>query len=292
LLTQKIEVGAPGSFDHCNSIEAVVDELLKYEVNPYHDLRDEDRDFLIALPASINLIKERAVLIAEIKAQLAAKSVTDMPIAIVLDTLNRSLTGSESKDEDMGSYIKAADELREQFDCLVAIVHHCGHDETRPRGHSSLPGAIDGQIKIDRPERGITMTAEVELMRDGPEGKLVHSVVKQIEVHTMPDGKILSSPILIPDEATINASRVPKEMKNPRSAAFVRALDEAMARHGVVHQPDIGMIPVNAVDQEKVRSRFYELYNDGDASAGTKLKAYRRALDDAHKAGYIESRTD
>jgi hypothetical protein len=49
LLTQKIEVGAPGSFDHCNSTEAVVDELLKYEVNPYHDLRDEDRDFLIAL---------------------------------------------------------------------------------------------------------------------------------------------------------------------------------------------------------------------------------------------------
>jgi phage terminase small subunit len=32
-----------------NSTEAVVDELLKYEVNPYHDLRDEDRDFLIAL---------------------------------------------------------------------------------------------------------------------------------------------------------------------------------------------------------------------------------------------------
>jgi RecA-family ATPase len=91
------------------------------------------------MPASINLIKERRLLITEIKAQLAARSITDPPIGVVLDTLNRSLTGSESSDEDMGNYIKAADELREQFDCLVPIVHHCGHDETRPRGHSSPP---------------------------------------------------------------------------------------------------------------------------------------------------------
>jgi hypothetical protein len=272
-----------GPHGYRNRIEALRRhyEIASDEVVPFH-----------LMPASINLIKERRLLITEIKAQLTERGITDPPIGVVLDTLNRSLTGSESKDEDMGNYIKAADELREQFDSLVAIVHHCGHDETRPRGHSSLMGAIDGQIKVDRPERGTSMTAEVELMRDGPEGKVIRSIVKQIEVHTMPNGKVLTSPVLIPDEAAAKTARLPKEMKNARSTAFVRALDEAMNKYGVIYQPDSGMIPVTAVDQEKVRTRFYELYNDGKASPDTKKHAYSRALEDAQKARYIENRTD
>jgi hypothetical protein len=272
-----------GSHGYRNRIEALRRhyEIPTDEVVPFH-----------LMPASINLIKERRLLITEIKAQLAGRGITNPPIGVVLDTLNRSLTGSESSDEDMGNYIKAADELREQFDCLVPIVHHCGHDETRPRGHSSLMGAIDGQIKIDRPERGISMTAEVELMRDGPEGKVVRSIVRQIEVHTMPNGKVLTSPVLIPDEAAARTSRLPEKMRNARSQAFARALDEVMNKYGVVYQPDGGMIPVTAVDQEKVRTRFYELYNDGKASPDTKKHAYSRAIEDAQKARFIESRTD
>jgi hypothetical protein len=49
LMVQKIEVGGPGDFSDCNNTEAVVDELLKYSVNPYHDLRDEDRQALMAM---------------------------------------------------------------------------------------------------------------------------------------------------------------------------------------------------------------------------------------------------
>jgi hypothetical protein len=36
-----------------------------------------------------------------------------------------------------------AEYIRDQFKCLVIIVHHCGIDETRPRRHTSLPGAVD-----------------------------------------------------------------------------------------------------------------------------------------------------
>jgi hypothetical protein len=68
------------------------------------------------------------------------------PGLIVLDTLNRSLAGSESSDEDMGNYIKAADQLREMFKCAVIIIHHCGLAEERPRGHTSLIGADDAQV--------------------------------------------------------------------------------------------------------------------------------------------------
>ena len=66
----------------------------------------------------------------------------------MLDTLNRSLQGSESKDEDMARYIAACDAIRDAFDCVVPLVHHCGHDATRPRGHSSLGGAHDAMIAV------------------------------------------------------------------------------------------------------------------------------------------------
>ncbi len=63
-------------------------------------------------------------------------------------TLNKSLLGSESKDADMSNYIRAAEAIRDAFQCVVMIVHHCGLDETRPRGHTSLPGAVDAQLSV------------------------------------------------------------------------------------------------------------------------------------------------
>ena len=69
---------------------------------------------------------------------------------VVLDTLNKSLVGSENKDVDMGAYVRAAEAIRDAFDCVVIIVHHCGYDDTRPRGHSSLPAAVDAQLAVTR----------------------------------------------------------------------------------------------------------------------------------------------
>ena len=74
----------------------------------------------------------------------------DAPVAVVLDTLNRSLPGSESSDQDMAAYIKAADAVREAFNCAVIVVHHCGIDTSRPRGHTSLTGAVDAQLAVKR----------------------------------------------------------------------------------------------------------------------------------------------
>ena len=90
----------------------------------------------------------------------------------MLDTLNRSLVGSELKDEDMSAYIGAAEEIRQAFNCAVVIVHHCGIDGTRPRGHTSLTGAVDAQIAIRRD--GATI-AKIEWMKDGEEGDKIAS---------------------------------------------------------------------------------------------------------------------
>ena len=88
--------------------------------------------------------------------------------SVVLDTLNRTLVGSEVRDEDMTAYIEAADAIRAEFSCCVVIVHRCGVEGSRPRGHTSLSGAVDAQIAITKTAAGATAT--IELMKDGPEG--------------------------------------------------------------------------------------------------------------------------
>ena len=96
-------------------------------------------------PLSIDLVREQKDLIETIK-----RNVDFSPVAVVLDPLNRSLFGSENKDEDMSTYVRAADAIREAFDCAVIIIHHCGHGADRPRGHSALMAAVDAILAVRR----------------------------------------------------------------------------------------------------------------------------------------------
>ena len=117
---------------------------------------------------TIDLVRDHTALIADIKAQ------TERPIAVCIDTLNRSLAGSESKDEDMAAFIRAADAIRQAFDCAVIIVHHCGIDGTRPRGHTSLSGATDAQLSAVR-NTDDSVIVKLEWMKDGPEDVVITS---------------------------------------------------------------------------------------------------------------------
>jgi AAA domain len=77
---------------------------------------------LMASPMS--LVADHAALIASIRASLG----TVLPVAIAIDTLNRSLAGSESDDRDMANYVKAADAIRDAFNCAA------NRRQTRRRG--------------------------------------------------------------------------------------------------------------------------------------------------------------
>jgi RecA-family ATPase len=129
-------------------------------------------------PLTLNLVMEHKELIAAIKEQVAEERAA----AIVLDTLNRSLQGSESSDEDMSNYVKANDALREAFGCAVIVVHHCGHEAQRPRGHSSLIGEADAVIKV-LPSGNHVLT-EVEMMMDGERGTQFLSRLEVVDVGT------------------------------------------------------------------------------------------------------------
>jgi hypothetical protein len=140
-----------------------------------HHLKNHvERVPLLIQSTRLNLAKDVDELVAGIKAEKIT------PALIILDTLNRSLVGSESKDADMAGYLAAADKLREAFHCLVLIVHHCGLEQGRPRGHASLTGAADVQLSLKRV--GETSVLTVEFLKDGEEGAQLYSRLEVVDV--------------------------------------------------------------------------------------------------------------
>ena len=49
LLTERVEIGAPGSFDKATTIDEIADELITYELPPHAEVTAQDRQELIDL---------------------------------------------------------------------------------------------------------------------------------------------------------------------------------------------------------------------------------------------------
>jgi hypothetical protein len=148
--------------------------------------------YLLAIP--LDLIAEHAALIAAIEEQA-----NGAPTLVVLDTLNRTLVGSENKPEDMARYIRAADAIRMAFGCAVIIIHHCGVNESRPRGHTSLTGADDAQIAVTRDSNGL-IRVKVEHIKDGVAAPPFGCRLENVELGTDQDGNEISSCVIVAAE--------------------------------------------------------------------------------------------
>lgn len=173
-----------------------------------------------------DLVRDHAELIGAIRSQAAP----DLPRLVAIDTLNRSLAGSESKDEDMAAYIRAADAIREAFDCAVIIVHHCGVDGSRPRGHTSLTGAADAQLSVARDGLG-NIVVTVEWMKDGPEGNVIVSALEPVELGNDDDGEPITSCVIVPVEG--HPTKAPTKRKlSDRQRLALDALAECAADRG------------------------------------------------------------
>jgi hypothetical protein len=165
--------------------------------------QDHDPVQFYLLDVPVDLIADHTALIAAIKVQLG----TVVPVAIVIDTLNRALVGDENKSDDMAKFIRASDAVRAAFGCLVAIVHHCGIQGTRPRGHTSLAGADDAQIAIERDDDGV-ISAKVEHMKDDEAGAVIVSRLERVELGNDDDGDPQASCIITPVEQPAGSASI------------------------------------------------------------------------------------
>ena len=113
--------------------------------------------------------------------------------------------------------------IREAFKCAVALVHHCGIEASRPRGHTSLTGAADAQIAVKRDAAGVICTT-LEWMKDGPEGVEVYSKLEPVEVGADDDGDMITSRVVVEAEPAVAKAPGAKLSKN--QATMLGLLDD------------------------------------------------------------------
>jgi AAA domain len=259
-------------------------------VEAYRRANDIDRDADVPFylsPLKFELVKRHKDLVAAIKVVLGDA----IPVVIVLDTLNRSMTGSESKDEDMTAYLNAADTVREVFDCAVVIVHHCGVDGSRPRGHTSLTGAADSQLAVTRNEAG-NIAATVEYLKDGPEGATFVSRLAWETLDYDDDGDEMTSCVVREVEEVAGSGTITKPKKSPTipktAQIALRALFEAVSECGEA-APASNHIPkgVKVATVERWRDYAYRMgISTGEARAQQKaFKSGSECLIAAEKVG-------
>ena len=227
--------------------------------------------------------------IDELMACIAAQLPEPKCAAIVIDTLNRSLIGSESSDEDMGAYIQALDKLLEKFGCAVVVVHHCGINGNRPRGHTSLAGAADAQISVKRDSEDVILT-EVEWMKDGEEGATTASRLKVITVGTDEDSEPITSCVVEPDDNHA-ASQTPDRQRrlSLKEGRALQLLAEAVEKDGELI-PAVGRVPPNT---RAVPEKVWKDYFDRSAivaadTPNAKRMAFQRAEERLIAAGLVE----
>ena len=245
--------------------------IARIDAAPFHLCKD----------TALNLITDVDRVIADIVTQFAER-----PIRIItIETLNRSLDGSESNDKDMAAYLRAAVRLAETFQCAVIVIHHCGHTENRPRGHSSLIGNADAIIEVKEDNEGRTCT-EVEDMRDGPKGAMTNSRLTVIEVARDDNGDPITSCVSRDDDGTQaeqadepgRAKAEPKPKLSPKNQIALDVLRKAIAAHGKL-APGHNYIPASAiVVSTDLWRRFYLAETSADGqSEDTRRAALRRA---------------
>src|SRR5262249_42468400 len=184
--------------------------------------------------------------------------------------------------------------IREAFHCVVVIVHHSGWDTSRPRGHSSLPGAVDAEISVSR--EGDVATITVMLMRDGPEGQQVTLKSKKQDVGHDAYGSPLTSLALVPHDGT--GETLPKREEWPKSLRELRkALVDAILTSGFDHQIEGGP-KVKAAELSKVREIFFNNYivtSDAivteEARKDAKRMAFKRQVTQGLQRGLVSGQS-
>ena len=241
----------------------------------------EDPPFYL-LTTRLDLVEDIDELIADIKAQLP----DEQCLIIVIDTLNRTIHGSESKDDDMGAFRDAADRLRVEFRAAVIIIHHCGIDGTRPRGHTGLTGACDAQLAVKKDvDNSILVT--LELMKDGPEGDMMRGRLEVVDVGIDDNGKPITSCVVEHLDAPTTAERRSQRKLSAAQQRALTLLHDAVNSAGEV-PPGSNHIPPGKVCVSPERWRNY-CYQGGisTGSEDAKRMAFNRAAEGLINIGRV-----
>ena len=174
-----------------------------YIIRAQLNLRSSPEDFAELLDA-----------INELVAQI------DEPLElIILDTLMRMSGGgfNENSSEDMGAFITQTGKLQEIYECALLVIHHSGKDVSKGlRGHSSLLGAVDTELEIQRQDSVINSgdssvvgnaILKVSKQKDGADSIEVGIEIVLVEIGTSDLGfETLTSLAIRPNQDIANSA--------------------------------------------------------------------------------------
>ncbi|MFL1461348.1 AAA family ATPase [Roseococcus sp. DSY-14] len=198
---------------------------------------------------------------------------------IVLDTLARTFgEGNEDATQDMGRFVAAADTIREDCRCHVAIVHHGPKDAEAkaPRGSVALVGAADVVVKVAPSGGEGIRTATVELAKDEADGASYPFRLREVEIGRDEEGDPRVTCIAEEADAPGRQKRTVPQAK----AGWLQDLREAFAEPDlpVLRVPLQGMKPTLTLTRDQLRSHWrVRVRLDADTHA-TLTDAQRRRL--------------
>jgi putative DNA primase/helicase len=145
---------------------------------------------------------------------------------VVVDTMARAATGVAENDvEGMSRIIAGAERISRHTGATVLLVHHTGKDQTKgARGHSSLLGALDGEISVCRDESSKKRSWQVSKAKDSADGAAYSFELSIVELGIDEDGDTITSCVIVPGEACTPTGPKPKGRPNKTIAAVERYL--------------------------------------------------------------------
>jgi hypothetical protein len=205
------------------------------------ELRGLDPPFYL-MNVPMALVAEQDELIQDIEGQLPTDGqvrtngrLPTPPLStVIIDTLNRALGDLDENSSDMAKLVAAADAIRQHFKCTVIIVHHSGIDATRPRGHTSLRGAVDALIAVAKETSGL-ITVTVQEMRDDEPPPPFACRLERLEIACDDEGASIYSMVARPANPTRGASSSASKI-TAHQQRFLDILAEAVLMAPLEHK--------------------------------------------------------
>lgn len=215
---------------------------------------------------------------------------------IIIDVLARAMgAGSENDPADMGRMIEALDIIRALTGATVLVVHHAGKDKSRGmRGHSSLLGACDTVIEVEKSEAG-GHSFRIAKQKDGVSGETFTFDLDVIELGRDEDGDPITSCVVREGEAVSKTASAVTLTAGERG--WLKHLNALFAEPNLAQQlvPASGLTQQFCLTREQVREGLkrkgrFTCNPDGNLTGADreKLRAALNRLQDKGKIGMTD----
>jgi hypothetical protein len=193
--------------------------------------------------------------------RLIDKRVKGSVSAVFVDTLARNMGGNENAPEDMGRFIAGCDEIRTATGATIIAAHHTGWAAAdRARGSTTLPGAVNTELLIERDDYVLTITGKKQ--KDGVEE------LANITLEAFPVGDSLALRAVVANrpELTRNERAALNALQDDDGSSSTEWEEASGLAHGSYTNARKRLVALGYV---KLRKKRYGLTDSGKLARGT-----------------------